>query len=68
MGDVLNRFFARRTRRPVAPHDEAGLAMIIVMVVIMLMTLISLTMFSQAIEQLPLARHDQDHEASLAAA
>ena len=42
--------------------------MIIVIIVIMLMTLISLTMFSQAISQLPLARHDQDHEAALAAA
>jgi hypothetical protein len=64
---VLSYFFTFKARRG-ATRDEGGLAMIIVIIVIMLMTLISLTMFSQAISQLPLARHDQDHEAALASA
>ena len=42
--------------------------MIIVIMVVMLMTLIPLAMFTQAVQQLPLARHDQDHESALAAA
>ena len=42
--------------------------MIIAITVVMLMTLIPLAIFSQAIQQLPLARHDQDHESALAAA
>jgi hypothetical protein len=63
----LSYLFAFKARRG-ATRDEGGLAMIIVIIVIMLMTLISLTMFSQAISQLPLARHDQDHEAALAGA
>ena len=36
--------------------------MIIVITVVMLMTLIPLAIFTQAVQQLPLARHDQDHE------
>ena len=42
--------------------------MIIVMTVVMLMTFIPLAIFTQAVQQLPLARHDQDHESALAAA
>ncbi len=42
--------------------------MIIAITVVLLMTLIPLTIFSGAINQLPLARHDQDHESALAAA
>ena len=42
--------------------------MIIVMSVVLLLTLIPLAIFTQAIQQLPLARHDQDHESALAAA
>ena len=47
---------------------KSGIAMIIVMAVVMLLTLIPLAIFTQAIQQLPLARHDQDHESALAAA
>src|SRR6185437_9711485 len=49
-------------------RDEAGLAMIIVMAVVLLLTLIPLALFTQSLQQLPLARHDQDHESALAAA
>src|SRR5258708_3565553 len=63
------QFFIRRFRtRPDGSHDEGGLAMIIAVIVIMLMTLIPLAVVQGAIGQLPLARHDQDHEAALAAA
>src|SRR5256714_7205724 len=63
------QFFCRRFRtRPDGSHDEAGLAMIIAISVVMLMTLIPLTIYTQAVQQLPLARRDQDHEAALAAA
>ena len=56
-----------RNRRKLV-RDEAGLAMIVVMMVVMLLTLIPLAIFTQSLQQLPLARHDQDHEAALAAA
>jgi hypothetical protein len=49
-------------------RDESGLAMIVVMTVVMLLTFIPLAIFTQAVQQLPLARHDQDHEAALHAA
>ena len=49
-------------------RDEAGIAMIIVITVVMLLTLIPLAIFTQAVQQLPLARHDQDHESALHAA
>ena len=49
-------------------RDEAGLAMIIAITVVMLMTFIPLAIFTQAVQQLPLARHDQDHESALHAA
>jgi len=63
------QFFVRRfTARPDGTHDESGIAMIIAITVVMLMTLIPLAIYTQAIEQLPIARHDQDHEAALAAA
>ena len=42
--------------------------MIIVITVVMLLTFIPLAIFTQAVQQLPLARHDQDHESALAAA
>lgn len=42
--------------------------MVVVITVVMLLTLIPLGVFTQAIGQLPLARHAQDHEAALAAA
>ena len=53
---------------PTARHDEAGIAMIVAIMVVMLLTLIPLAIFTQAVQQLPLARHDQDHESALAAA
>ena len=40
--------------------------MIVVMTVVMLLTFIPLAIFTQAMQQLPLARHDQDHESALA--
>ena len=62
-------FFVRRFQtRPDGTHDEAGIAMVIAITIVMLMTLIPLAIYTQAIQQLPLARHDQDHEAALAAA
>lgn len=42
--------------------------MIVAITVVMLLTLITLSIFTQAIQQLPLARHDQDHETALHAA
>src|SRR2546423_5988686 len=63
------QFFERRfNARADGSHDEGGLAMIIVITVVMLMTLIPLAIVQGAIGQLPLARHDQDHEAALSAA
>jgi Tfp pilus assembly protein PilX len=63
------QFFNRRFRtRPDGSHDESGLAMIIAITVVMLMTLIPLAVVQGAIGQLPLARHNQDHESALAAA
>ena len=56
-----------RTRLQVV-RDEAGIAMIIVMAVVLLLTLIPLAIFTQSLQQLPLARHHQDHESALAAA
>jgi Tfp pilus assembly protein PilX len=64
---IATRTRASRTKREIA-RDEAGLAMIIVMTVVMLLTLIPLAIFTQSLQQLPLARHDQDHESALAAA
>jgi Tfp pilus assembly protein PilX len=62
-------FFVRRFQvRDDGSRDEAGVAMIIAITVVMLMTMIPLVVFTQAIQQLPLARHDQDHESALAAA
>jgi hypothetical protein len=62
-------FFCRRfARRTDGTRDEAGIAMILAITVVMLMTLIPVAIFSQAVQQLPLARHDQDHESALAAA
>jgi Tfp pilus assembly protein PilX len=55
-------------RRMEMVRDEAGLAMIIVMAIVLLLTLIPLALFTQSLQQLPLARHDQDHESALAAA
>ncbi len=62
------QFFLRRLRGRNGRPDEAGLAMIIAICVVMLMTLIPLAIYSQAVQQLPLARHDQDHESALSAA
>jgi hypothetical protein len=49
-------------------HDESGVALIVAITVVMLLTLVTLTVFTQAIQQLPLSRRDQDHEAALHAA
>src|ERR1700712_5163088 len=62
------RFISQRVAAARGPRNEAGIAMIIVITVVMLLTLIPLAIFTQAIQQLPLARHDQDHEAALHAA
>src|ERR1700712_5709445 len=62
------RFISQRVAAARGPRNEGGLAMIIVMMVVMLLTLIPLAIFTQAIQQLPLARHDQDHESALHAA
>ncbi len=63
------QFLCRRFQtKPDGSHDEAGIAMIVVITVVMLMTIIPLAIVQGAIAQLPLSRHDQDHEAALAAA
>ena len=62
---MFHRYFSRRND---GSRSEAGVAMIIVITVVMLLTLIPLAIFTQAIQQLPLARHDQDHETALHAA
>jgi len=63
------QFFVRRfQRKPDGSVDEGGIAMVLVVIVIMLMTLIPLALVQAAVGQLPLARYDQDHESALAAA
>lgn len=63
------QFFSRRVRtRPDGIHDQSGIAMVLAIIVVLLMTLIPLALFQGAIGQLPLARHNQDHESALAAA
>jgi Tfp pilus assembly protein PilX len=63
------QFFCRRfCTRADGSHDESGLAMIIAITVVMLMTIIPLALVQGAVSQLPLSRHDQDHESALAAA
>jgi Tfp pilus assembly protein PilX len=63
------QFLAPRFRtRADGFRDQSGIAMTIVITVVMLMSLISLAVVQGAIGQLPLARHDQDHESALAAA
>jgi hypothetical protein len=63
------QFFIRRFRtRADGSHDERGLAMIIAITVVVLVTIIALALVQGAASQLPLARHDQDHESALAAA
>ena len=59
---MFHRYFSRRND---GSQSEAGVAMIIAITVVMLLTLITLTIYTQAIQQLPIARHDQDHEAAL---
>lgn len=56
-----------RARRD-GSRSEAGVAMIIAVVVVMLLAIIPIAVWLQAQQQLPLARHDQDHESALAAA
>jgi hypothetical protein len=68
MVEIMARRRLHRTEEPRTARDEAGLAMIIVMTVVMLLTFIPLAIYTQAVQQLPLARHDQDHESALAAA
>ncbi len=63
------QFFCKRFRAQTdGSHDESGIAMIIAIIVVLLMTLIPLAIVQGAIAQLPLSRHDQDHESALAAA
>src|SRR5262249_4388700 len=63
------QFLARRFQtRADGTHDESGLAMIMAITIVMLMTLIPLALVQSAVSQLPLARHDQDPDAALAAA
>src|SRR3978361_1510883 len=64
---LLSRLAARCTIQRQG-RAEDGLAMIVVMIVVMMLTFIPLAIFTQAVQQLPLARHDQDHEAALHAA
>ena len=48
-------FFSRRFQPPAdGTHDEAGIAMLVAVMIVMLMTLIPLAMFSQSVQQLPL--------------
>jgi hypothetical protein len=65
----MTQFLLRHLRlRPDHSHDESGIAMIIAITVVLLMTIIPLAIVQGAIAQLPLSRHDQDHESALAAA
>src|SRR6476660_6029833 len=67
--EPMIQFLSRRFRRRAdGTHDESGLAMIMAITIVMLMTLIPLALVQNAVAQLPLARHDQDHESALAAA
>lgn len=66
MGERLSKLFRNGCR--VDRDDESGLAMIVAITVVMLMTMIPLAIFTQGIQQLPLSRFGQDHEAALAAA
>ncbi|MGH9103284.1 MAG: hypothetical protein ACRDYD_09960 [Acidimicrobiales bacterium] len=60
---VRVRLAALRRRR-----EEGGQAMILVVGVILLLTLLPLVVFNQAIQQLPIAHHDQSYQAALGAA
>jgi Tfp pilus assembly protein PilX len=62
---MFSKLFRRRLD---GSRDEAGVAMIVAIIVVMLLTLIPLTVYLQAQQQLPLSRHQQDHQAALAAA
>ena len=68
MVEMMARRLTQPNRSAATARDEAGLAMIIVITVVMLLTFIPLAIFTQAVQQLPLARHDQDHESALHAA
>jgi hypothetical protein len=68
MKTMMGRRLPNRTGSNRPAPDESGLAMIVVMMVVMLLTFIPLAIFTQSLQQLPLARHDQDHEAALHAA
>src|ERR1700694_857406 len=59
-----------KRRRPGVfdPKGQVGQAMIIVVGLIFMATLIPIGIFYQAVQQLPLSRHDQDFQAALAAA
>jgi hypothetical protein len=63
------QFFCRRFRtRADGSHDESGLAMIKAITVVKLKKINPLALVQGAVAQLPLSRHDQDHESALAAA
>ncbi|MGO9877146.1 MAG: hypothetical protein ACLPVY_25490 [Acidimicrobiia bacterium] len=64
----MSRRHPSRTETTRTLRDESGIAMITVMAVVMILTFTTLAIFTQAVQQLPLARHDQDHESALAAA
>lgn len=58
-------FVALRSRRA---KDEAGQAMLLVIALTLVLALIPLVLFGEAINQLPLSKHQQDYKAALAAA
>jgi Tfp pilus assembly protein PilX len=63
MRDLLQRLRAR-----MADRDDAGVAMVMTVTIMLLLTLVPLIVFDQAVQQLPIARHEQDHESALHAA
>jgi hypothetical protein len=57
-----------RIQNRLAQRDDAGIAMVVTVSVMMLMTLIPMVVVNQAVQQLPIARRGQDHESALHAA
>lgn len=57
----------KRSWRTLA-RDEGGDAVIIAIIVVLLLSLIPIALYASSIQQLPMARHDQDYQRALAAA
>jgi hypothetical protein len=64
----MRRLLAKARQRCLDHRDEAGLAMVIAVLAMLLMTLLPMIVFNDAMSQLPISRYDQDSQAALDAA